>query len=838
MAASGVVDGAHLDFESYGFTGFDQLGDYLCYCDDCFGGFVEEREEGAAIAAPERYQWLQDRSLLREYLAGLRDRSAALYRAAAAQIRAVKPDFVFSIYPDFAPGEVETCWRTAGVARGLHAPSVPMFVIDASHYWPNHDVPWWDSSRNAIQKLGMRHILGTWTGGLFGDYPTLDVSAEQWLYDAAVSHDGNWVWFEHVWGPNDLRTQRAAHRRIRAVEIAVGSFLTRATADTTFATVIEQSGERRLGAGIMTFCYTVDGRHAVRVCNVNTDRPAEVRVRFPHLAAAQRWTVQDPLYRISYATAAKRTVWTSADLREGIWLSMEKRSDLWLLLATATATPAAVAEATVSGAPLRGHKPRPKAAGPLPAGVLVEGVFPLAYVKPNPLEYYGTSGPSINPVLGSSVHWVDADTGRQRRLFGIDANSWEPALSPDRRRIAFSCWVNGRGQIYVMNADGTNPVNISRNEFCDRRPVWAPDGTRLAFESERDGDWDLYTMAADGSAGRRLTDSRGTERAPAWAPDGTHIAGTYEKRLESGVFTVAVDGTELTELVAKEPLKIYPGGDVPRYQMIGGWYFNGSASCRWLLHRFRDVQWAPDGAILAFRSDMDPSGYTFVYTVPAAGGAVRRLDETLAPAGKHNKPIPIRSATGTKKTWKFAESPPEEARYLDGSAYTRMIGRLQPVAALPVDGWRFQEDPRGIGTGMKDGEDPRLAATLPEPFYSVAFRDRELPLLRTDTAWDEQGFRGLGEGWYRQRWTCPELAPGKRLFLHIGAVDESVWLYVDGRPVAWYNASDPGLTWDKPLLLEISGVLTAGAEHLLVLRVKNVGGAGGIWKPITLMAEQ
>ena len=921
MAQAGYVDGCHVDLESYGFTAFDRLGDYLCYCDHCFGSFTDE-----SVSPAERYEWLTKRKVRRKYLAGLRDRLAAIYRAQAKKVRAIKPDFVFSAYPNFSPGELETSWRTEGMARGLHGPGAPFISIDASHYWPNHNAPWWDTDRNRIHKLGMKHVLGTWTGGIFGDYPTFDVSAEQWLYDAAISHDGHWVWFEHAWGPNGLRVQRASNRRIRAVESVVGEFLFRGDRDTAFVTAVEQSGDPELGQSVISRTYHFDGRHLVRVANVHTDRPLEVRIRFPRLPKNVRWTVADPLSGVYYTNDQREALWTTDDLKRGVCLSMEKRSDLWLLLGGVTDGAPIGPHATVSAAVMNGHKARPATGDTVPAGVRVEADFPIPYVKTNPLEYHGSSAPSINPVMGSSIHYVDASTGnnKEKQLFSIDASAWSPTLSPDGTRIAFTCTVNGKGQIYVIGADGSGVLNASRNDFCDNSPAWSPDAKRLAFVSARDADWEIYTMHADGTNVRRLTTSPGIDRNPAWSPDGEtiafesdragdfdiflisadgvdervllsrsrneyeptwspdgkrlactvgmyghlrdvmivevgdgtvehpkgityvskewwpfhnitsiawspdgrRIAGAFERRLESGVFRVNVDGTDLRKLVAREPLKIYPGGSVPRYQMIGGWYWNGSASRRWLLHTFKDVRWSPGAKRLAFTSDMDPSGYSFIHTINVDGTGLRRLDDTMAPAGKNNKPIPIRASSGEKKTSGFANTRPERARYFDGSAYRGIIEDLVELAVLPIDGWAFKDDPAGVG------------ARPPTPCFAESFADADLPRLRVDKFWDDQSFKGLSEGWYRRRWKCPDLPAGRRTFLRFGAVDESLWLYVDGRLAAWYDAADPGQTWDKPLLLEVSGSLVGGREHLLVLRVKNSAGAGGVWKPVTLMVDK
>jgi Tol biopolymer transport system component len=923
MVKSGSVDGCHIDYESYGFTAFDKLGEYLCYCDECFRKFLDRKGLENKVEPAKRYGWLQDRGWRREYLVNLRERIAAIYRAEAEKIWSQKPDFIFSAYPDFSPGELETSWRTEGVARGLHRPQTPFILVDASNYWPNHRSPWWDTSRNAVHKLGMLHVLGTWTASMFGLYPTLDVSAEQWLYETAASHDGHWVWFEHVWGPNDLRVQRAAHRRISALESRIGDLMLRGEESRTFATVVEQSGNPALDEYIRATAYSIGDRHAVRVSNAHTDLPAEVRVRMPRLPTEGRWRVGDVIADLHYTTAEDNLEWTAVDLTEGVWLSMEKRSDVWLLLEPTSSEKLTPPSTTISGGRLKGHKPRPKTDDATPGGAAVDGKFQIVYTKTNPLEYHGGSGPSVTPVRGSSIHWVDAATGNERKLFGIDANCWSPALSPDGSLVAFSCYVNGQGQIYVMNADGSNVVNVSRNDHCDRTPVWSPDGDRIAFVSDRDSDWDIYVMKRDGSDVRVLADSPNIDRRPAWSPDGrtvayesdrggdfdiflvdadggndrtllsrsrneyepvwspdgrsvactvgmfgknrdvmivhiddgsvehplgltrtastwwpfdnitdicwspdgTRIAGCYEKRLETGVFVVNVDGTDLRTLVAADPLKTYPGGDVPRYKVVGGWFVNGSASRRWLLYSFQQPHWSPDGGSLAFRTDMDPSGYFFFHTIPAEGGDARRLDATLDPTGPQNKPVPLRGeSSAAKPTSGFAKSPPEQGRYYDGSSYERMMSRLTELSLLPVDGWAFKSG------GLSEAELKRLTG--------AALVDSELPSLRIDKFWDDQGYPKLTEGWYRKDWTCPELPEGKRAFLHVGAVDESLWVYIDGRLTAWYDADQPGQTWDKPLLLEVSGNIVSGREHVIVLRVTNTALAGGVWKPIGLMVEK
>lgn len=91
-----------------------------------------------------------------------------------------------------------------------------------------------------------------------------------------------------------------------------------------------------------------------------------------------------------------------------------------------------------------------------------------------------------------------------------------PAVSPDGTKIAFVSTRDGNSEIYVMDADGSNPVNLTRHPSADLDPAWSPDGTKLAFASSRDGNFDIYVMDADGSDPVNPTRHPATDRHPAW----------------------------------------------------------------------------------------------------------------------------------------------------------------------------------------------------------------------------------------------------------------------------------------------------------------------------------
>ena len=84
-------------------------------------------------------------------------------------------------------------------------------------------------------------------------------------------------------------------------------------------------------------------------------------------------------------------------------------------------------------------------------------------------------------------------------------------------KIAFTSNRDGNDEIYVMNADGTNPVNLTNNPAEDRGPpIWSPDGTQIFFGSNRDGNFEVYVMNADGSNPVNLTNNPAEDNFPSW----------------------------------------------------------------------------------------------------------------------------------------------------------------------------------------------------------------------------------------------------------------------------------------------------------------------------------
>lgn len=163
---------------------------------------------------------------------------------------------------------------------------------------------------------------------------------------------------------------------------------------------------------------------------------------------------------------------------------------------------------------------------------------------------------------GSDVIEIANADGKDPRVLTEASSLGTSDWSPDGTRIVF----DGPGpegarqgwDIYVIDVDGTNLVNLTNSDTVDLEPQWSPDGSTILFRSRRDpppgwtqGDApdELYLMAPDGSDVRRLTEDSAIDQWGTWSPDGSLIVFNRQLGEEPGdLFTIRPDGTGLTPL--------------------------------------------------------------------------------------------------------------------------------------------------------------------------------------------------------------------------------------------------------------------------------------------------
>ncbi|HJZ68875.1 MAG TPA: hypothetical protein VKF81_12180, partial [Blastocatellia bacterium] len=132
-------------------------------------------------------------------------------------------------------------------------------------------------------------------------------------------------------------------------------------------------------------------------------------------------------------------------------------------------------------------------------------------------------------------------------------NDTSPKWSPDAR-ILFASNRDGKYEIYVMDADGSNVTRLTRTGAG--QGAWSPDGNKIAFirpslEKIAGHLWlQVFVMDADGGNVRMLTTIPNSSFAPCWSPDGASIAFVVEILPRANIFQIDLDGGNLRRVTA------------------------------------------------------------------------------------------------------------------------------------------------------------------------------------------------------------------------------------------------------------------------------------------------
>lgn len=125
------------------------------------------------------------------------------------------------------------------------------------------------------------------------------------------------------------------------------------------------------------------------------------------------------------------------------------------------------------------------------------------------------------------------------------------AKAPTTRKILFTSLRDGNREVYIMNPDGSEQVNITQHPADDLQAIWSPTGEQILFASDRNGVRDLYLMDPDGSNIRRVFKKEVYKKNPTWAPDGKSFAYAHVDwgKLTSTLYIATLGEQRVTEFI-------------------------------------------------------------------------------------------------------------------------------------------------------------------------------------------------------------------------------------------------------------------------------------------------
>ena len=255
-----------------------------------------------------------------------------------------------------------------------------------------------------------------------------------------------------------------------------------------------------------------------------------------------------------------------------------------------------------------------------------------------------------------AVYIMDPDGGNPSKL----TEGSMPAWLPDGKRIGFA----HHGDIWIIDSDGTNRVNVTKGRFKESPlfPAWSPDGRNIAYMSIVGGIFgvrDIFLMSANARHAKNLTDDFNHDGRPSWSPYGRKIAFSSvfvggandfggDKWLGSDIFVMDANGRNRVNLTQNGRAENFYAGWSPDGSRIaysaspkpGQWFppsniyvMNADGSNPILLtpqERWANEAspcWSPDSTKIAF-VNRTPDSFTDIFTINADGSDLRNITQT------------------------------------------------------------------------------------------------------------------------------------------------------------------------------------------------------------------
>lgn len=120
--------------------------------------------------------------------------------------------------------------------------------------------------------------------------------------------------------------------------------------------------------------------------------------------------------------------------------------------------------------------------------------------------------------------WVIRDGKESKHPASSTQIEYNPMYSPDGKRITFESTRSGSQQIWVTDADGTRPTELTSGGYASGTPRWSPDGRWIAFDRRTEQrETAIFVVDSAGGKPRRLTSGDFPAQQPSFSNDGKWV---------------------------------------------------------------------------------------------------------------------------------------------------------------------------------------------------------------------------------------------------------------------------------------------------------------------------
>jgi TolB protein len=183
---------------------------------------------------------------------------------------------------------------------------------------------------------------------------------------------------------------------------------------------------------------------------------------------------------------------------------------------------------------------------------------------------------------GYDVFTARRDGSELERLTSVPGYDAEATMSRDGSSIVFTSVRDGDLELYVMNRDGSNVRRVTHEPGYDGGAFFSYDGTKIVYRARRPetqeelaeyrsllaeglvrpSRMEIWIMNADGSDKRQITRNGAANFAPYFFPDGERIVFSSNMHDPRGrnfdLYAIDVDGTGLTRITFHPDFDAFP----------------------------------------------------------------------------------------------------------------------------------------------------------------------------------------------------------------------------------------------------------------------------------------
>ncbi|MCX8038769.1 MAG: Tol-Pal system beta propeller repeat protein TolB, partial [Candidatus Sumerlaeia bacterium] len=244
-----------------------------------------------------------------------------------------------------------------------------------------------------------------------------------------------------------------------------------------------------------------------------------------------------------------------------------------------------------------------------------------------------------DPTRQSRDVWImDADGANPRQLTNDHSLVATPCWGANGTEIYYTSYKDYNPDLYGIYLKGGAPWSIARHPGLNVSPAWSEVKKRIALTLGKDGNSEIYTMDRDGKNLKRLTMDRAIDSSPHWSPAGTDLVFTSDRTGSPQIYVMDADGINTPQRISFvgssycDSAVWSPKGDKIAFaaRMDGQFdifvcEINGSNPVRLTRNQGNneDPSWAPNGQMLAFSSDR--TGSMQIYVMCADGTNQRAL---------------------------------------------------------------------------------------------------------------------------------------------------------------------------------------------------------------------